>query len=198
MWTSRSTGEAQDRREKYNQTFRCLECRTTTIGTNLATPGADVTTEDMRLLPHTRPDIVVRDSGEAKVIGIVVTHDLKIEEWQIMNMAEYRRRREQEEQERQEQEAHLGRSDYKVLIDEMMESDPDLPREPIRVPFKYLTSSVRYEARSLTLDDDEIVEFKLCSWCGGPAILYRDLVKWTGVDTVLGVTATVTHKECLN
>ena len=79
MWPSRSTGETQDRREKYNQTFRCLECRTTTIGTNLATPGAVLTTEDRRLLPHTRPDIVGRDSGEANVIGILVTHDLKIE-----------------------------------------------------------------------------------------------------------------------
>ena len=69
--------EAQKNGREYRLLQICTRCRGYKLVINLAGPNARITTEDARIVPGTRADIVVRDGAQAWILEIIDTHPME-------------------------------------------------------------------------------------------------------------------------
>ena len=83
------------------------------------------------------------------------------------------------------------------LLIQVMNSNPLEICEPTAIPFDHLPEEMQEELLALPQELLDPVEIKLCDRCGQFAILFHELVVWTGAGPGLGVRATVTHKACM-
>ena len=104
----------------------------------------------------------------------------------------------QKTQDREPDEPLPNREESEALIRELIMSEPTEPREPALIPFEHLPTEIQKELLSLPRDHDDPVYVKLCDQCGMPAVLFHEMIVWTGAQTGLGILSTITHKTCMN
>ena len=96
-----------------------------------------------------------------------------------------------------EPQEQLNRAEAQELLEWMITQDPTEPMEPIRIPFRFLPEEIQGELRNLPQGSQDPVAIKLCCQCGMMAVLFHDLVVWTGAPAGHGVSSTVTHRTCM-